>query len=103
MSVRTEKNPSLEFDIDLQEGWQTAFEGITSVESIQDLPAGLKETMHDLLDSIDDMVIDAALDAEPLKVNINSAWATTRWTSRLWIRPIWRLARRLSAATRMRP
>ena len=71
VDVRVEKRPNLEFAIELEEGWQTAFEGISSVASIEELPAGLKEVMTNLLNSIDNLVIDEALDAAPLKVDID--------------------------------
>ena len=71
VDVRVEKRPNLEFAIELEEGWQTAFEGISSVASIEELPAGLKEVMTNLLSSIDNLVIDEALDAAPLKVDID--------------------------------
>ena len=61
VNVRVEKKPNLEFGIDMQEGWQTAFEGITSIASIQELPEGLQQTMRDLLSNINGMVIDLSL------------------------------------------
>lgn len=71
VDVRVEKRPNLEFAIELEEGWQAAFEGISSVASIEELPAGLKGVMTNLLGSIDNLVIDEALDAAPLKVDID--------------------------------
>ena len=43
VDVRAEKRPNLEFAIELEEGWQAAFEGISSVASIEELPAASKK------------------------------------------------------------
>ncbi|NLD60131.1 MAG: hypothetical protein GX647_10805, partial [Clostridiales bacterium] len=73
VSVKVHKKPTVKAEISLQQGYQEAFQSLTSLTSTEfaELPTEIQNAITTIIDNIESLVLDPSLDFEPIAIDIS--------------------------------